>query len=139
MFIVGILIPYYSILLYLIPVKYYPLLGILSPSRYLIFQFVSYLSCVVWFDSYWYHTSCVDVFMLIQFLPQSCVIWILIKFGQPFGVTLWCALFLVYLVFCPNCISFGSCKSMHAYLLVYLFYGMLVFLDPIYRGYSTKS
>ena len=41
--------------------------------------------------------------------------------------------------FWPNCISLGSRKSMHAYLLVYICYGMIVFLDPIYREYSTES
>ena len=50
-FIVRILIPYHFILLYLIPVKYYPLLGILSPIWYLIFSIgvLSLMCCLIWF------------------------------------------------------------------------------------------
>ena len=136
--IVGVLIPYLFVLLYLISVKYHPSLGILFSNWCLIDH------VLFWFDPYWYLTSCVDVFWNQSYVDlifsQSCVdldfdiIWTTF-FVSHFGVlSSWFTL-----CFRPNCISFGSCKSMHACLLVYILYVMLVFLVPIYRGYSTES
>ena len=55
-----------------------------------------------------------------------------------FIVTLVCAL-LVYLVFCLNYISFGSWKSCACIFIICISYGMLTFVDPIYRINSIKS
>ena len=142
--IVGVLIPYFFILLYLISVKYYPLLGIFSPSWYLIFNWCLIDHVLFWFDSYWYHTSCVDVFWnqsYVDLIFSSIMCWFGFwdnldnLFVSHFGVLsswfTWC--------FRPNCISFGSWKTLHVYSLIYILYGMFVFLVPIYRGYSTES
>ena len=139
-----ILIPYYFILPYLIPVKYYPLLGILSPSWYLIFNWCLINHVLFWFDFYWYHTSYVDVFWNQSFVdlifPQSCVdldfdiIWTTF-FVSHFGVlSSWFTL-----CFRPNCISFGSRKSFACSVTNLYYFNMLIFLDPIYRVYSIES
>ena len=109
-FIVGVLIPFCFILLYLISVKYHPLLGIFSPSWYFCFLIgilfsigvLSIICCVdlIPFDITLHVLMCFGInHLLILFFLNHVLIWILIYFGQPFCVTLWCALFLVYLVF----------------------------------------
>ena len=55
-----------------------------------------------------------------------------------FLVTLVCA-FLVWLVSCPNCISFGYCKSCACIFTISISYGMLTCVEPIYMMNSIKS
>ena len=50
-----------------------------------------------------------------------------------------CLCFLGLLVFCPICISFGSWKSCACIFTICISYGMLTFVDPIYRIKSIKS
>ena len=67
------------------------------------------------------------------------LIWVFdIIWTLCFLVTLVCAL-LVYLVFCLNYILFGSWKSCACIFIICISYGMLTFVDPIYRINSIKS
>ena len=77
-----------------------------SLSMCVLFIFYAHWFCLVHLLIFGFYLMLIWVFDIIW----TTVCW----------VTLLCA-FLVYLVFCPNCISFGSWKFVHAYLLyIYL-------------------
>ena len=82
------------------------------------------------------------LFSLVSFqsgIFTHVLIWIFdIIWTLCFLVTLVCAL-LVYLVFCLNYILFGSWKSCACIFIICIFFGMLTFVDPIYRINSIKS
>ena len=149
-FILGVLIPFAlfyftwfrsSITLFLVS---FLLVDIFCFNWYLIFNWclIDHLLC--WFDSFWYHTSCVDVFWnqsFVVLILSSIMCWFGFWYNldnlvvSHFGVSSsW-----VTLCFRPNDISFGFWKTLHVYSRTYIFYVMLAFLVPIYRGYSTKS
>ena len=108
---------------------------------------------MVWFISWWYFLqlvfSSIDMFIIwyLDFIGiffsngifTHVLIWIFdIIWTLCFLVTLVCAL-LVYLVFCLNYILFGSWKSCACIFVICISYGMLTFVDPIYRINSIKS
>ena len=74
-------------------------------------------------------------YLLLFWLPQSCV-------DLGFWYTLDNSLasdFLVYFVFCPICISFGSWKFCACISTLCILFDMLAFVDPIHRMNSIKS
>ena len=111
---------------------------------YLLFNWCLIDHVLFWFDSYWYHTSCVDVFWNQSYVdlifPKSCVDLDFDIIWATFCVTLRCALFLVFLVFSSKLYLIWFLKDLACiFSNIYILYGMFVFLVPIYRGYSTKS
>ena len=120
----------------------YLILCVLIGTFFFNWCLIDHLLC--WYDSFWYHTSCVDVFWnqpFVVLILSSIMCWFVFwynldnLFVSHLGVISswfnWC--------FCPNCISFVFRKILYVYPLTYILYGMLVFLVPIYRGYSTES
>ena len=116
--------------------------GIFASSWYLIFNWC--LISHVLFDSIPIDIShfmcwCVLESIICWFDLSSIMCWFgfwynldnhfMSHFGVPSCFS-WC--------FCPNCISLGSRKSLHAYLLIYIPYGMLVFLLQ-YIGYTPPN
>ena len=80
--------------------------------------FLVNLSFGISFRSSISHSFMYLLFGFNWYLLNHVLIWIFdIICTTLFLVTPLCA-FLVYLVFCPTCISFGSLKSLHAYLLM---------------------
>jgi hypothetical protein len=71
---------------------------------------------------------------------QSCVdlgIWY--NLDNLFSCHTCVCVLLVYLVFCLNYISPGSRKSCACIFIICISYGMLTFVNPIYRINSIKS
>lgn len=77
---------------------------------------------------------------LLNLWSFMCWIGSLIQFGHRLSChTLVCAI-SVYLVFLLKLyLLFGSWKLYACIFTICLYYGMLAFFDPIYRGNSTKS
>ena len=132
--------------------------------RYL-FQLVSLMGalipCLLFF-------LLLDIFQVISFLVSSLLVGILFSIGVLSHFMCWCVFGINHLLllvpsqscvdldfdiiwttischtlvcslcFCPNCISFGSRKSLHACLLIYIVIACLSFLIQ-YIGYTPPN
>ena len=99
----------------------------------------------IFFNWYFLQLICSSFGILISLVSfQSGIfthvlIWVFdIIWTLCFLVALVCAL-LLYLVFCLNYILFGSWKSCACIFIICISFGMLTFVDPIYRINSIKS
>ena len=84
----------------------------------------------------WYFAFICYLFKVVSSI--MCWFWVFDRIWKnTFLVTLVCA-FLVWLVFSPNCISFGSWKSCACIFTMYILWHAY-FCDPIYMINSIKS
>ena len=94
------------------------------------------------FIPWWYFHHLAFCFQLLSFqtgiFNHVLILGIDRIWTIPFLITLVCA-FLVLLVFCPNCISFGSWKSCACIFTISISFGMLSFIEPLYMINSIKS
>ena len=145
----GSLDTFLPLFLYLISVKYHLLLGISSPKLIFVVLIgilfsigvLSIICCVdlIPFDITPHVLMCYGInHLLICFLSQSCVDLDLDITWTTFSChTLVCL--LVYLVFLSKLYLLWFYKAFACSVTNLYYFSMLIFLDPIYRGYSTKS
>ena len=97
--------------------------------------------CDIWFTLLKWDKSlsvCVFIYPICSLVFSLFTCWtlesilVLIWFFDVIWTILWCHTFfcalLAFLVFCPNCISFGSWKFCACLFTQYISYGMLYFL-----------
>ena len=137
---VGNLIPYYFILFYLTPVKYYPLIGIFSPIWYLIFQLVSYRSCVTLIR-----------FLLISHFMCWCVLESIICWFDFSSIMCWFGFWynldnlLCHTLVCSplgvfvQIVSHLVLKRLCMYILQHIYYMACLSFLIQYIEYSTES
>jgi len=113
---------------------------VLSHSLFLDLTILEWDKSLSIFISIYFCSCGLSLVPLLNLWSFMCWIGSLIQFGHLLSChTLVCAI-SVYLVFLFKLyLIFGSWKPCVCIFTTYLYYGMLAFFDPIYRGNSTKS